>query len=217
MMDDQERQKALLTALTTEHFVLQTALNGTMSESSARAPLYIVTLSSSLIAMGFVAESSAVFLPFVATVLPAVFVLGVLTVLRLVDSALEMSNFLAGIARIRAHYRTLTPEAEAYFAPQFGRWPEANVDSMPVFKLGLVAAFLTTNATMIAFVNSLVAGAGVALLTSSLLGDPHIAFALGLGGVAVVVVIALFYVYQRWRITDSSEQAHPSTEPTLSK
>ena len=217
MTDDQERQKALLTALTTEHFVLQTALNGTTSESSARASLYVVTLSSALIAMGFVAESSNVFLPFVATVLPAVFVLGVLTVLRMVDAGLEMSKFLTGIARIRAYYRTLTPEAAAYFAPEFGRWPEANVHSNPVFKLGLVAAFLTTNATMIAFVNSLVAGAGVALLTSSLLGNVQVALPLGLDGVTVVAVFALFYAYQRWRITDGSPPADKVTEPTLSK
>ena len=217
MTDDQERQKALLTALTTEHFVLQTALNGTTSESSARASLYVVTLSSALIAMGFVAESSNVFLPFVATVLPAVFVLGVLTVLRMVDAALEMSKFLTGIARIRGYYRTLTPEAAAYFAPRFGRWPEANVHSNPVFKLGLVAAFLTTNATMIAFVNSPAAGAGVALLTSSLLGNFHMSFRSASVAWQHVAVFALFCAYQRWRMTDGTPPADESTEPTLSK
>ena len=57
--------------------MLQTATNGTLSETSSRSSLYLVTLSSSLIALGFVAGSREILLPFVATVLPAVFLLGV--------------------------------------------------------------------------------------------------------------------------------------------
>jgi hypothetical protein len=48
----------------------------------------------------FVAQQAA-FVPFVATVLPAVFVLGVFTVVRLVDALVEYNQFLAGIARVR--------------------------------------------------------------------------------------------------------------------
>jgi hypothetical protein len=120
-MDEKERQTAFLTALTTEHFVLQTAANGTISEAAARASLYVFSLSSSLIAMGFVSRSREVFVPFSATVLPALFVLGTLTVFRLVDTALENMHFLTGIARIRSYYRTLTPEAAVYFSASSGR------------------------------------------------------------------------------------------------
>jgi hypothetical protein len=60
----------------------------------------------------------------VATVLPGLFVLGVFTVLRLVDNAIENLQFLAGVARIRGYYRSLTPEATGYFAAEGGRWPE---------------------------------------------------------------------------------------------
>lgn len=44
---------AFLTALTTEHFVLQTAAGATVSEAATRASLYLLSLSSSLVAMGF--------------------------------------------------------------------------------------------------------------------------------------------------------------------
>jgi hypothetical protein len=43
---------AFLTALTTEHFVLQTAAGATVSEAATRASLYMPSLSSSLVAMG---------------------------------------------------------------------------------------------------------------------------------------------------------------------
>jgi hypothetical protein len=82
-VDEQSERSALLSALTTEHFVLQTANNSTYSEASARSTLYVMALSSSLVAMGFVAGSTDVLLPFAAIVLPAVFVLGLFTVLRL--------------------------------------------------------------------------------------------------------------------------------------
>jgi hypothetical protein len=59
-MDEQSQRAALLSALTTEHFVLQTANNSTYSEASARSTLYVMARSSSLIAMGFVAGSADV-------------------------------------------------------------------------------------------------------------------------------------------------------------
>src|SRR5688500_19087582 len=115
-MDEQQSHAAFMSALTTEHFVLQTAANATVSEAAARSSLYVFSLSSSLVAMGFASRSREVFVPFIAIVLPAVFVLGLLTVLRLVDTALENMQYLAGIARIRGYYRTLSPEARVFFA-----------------------------------------------------------------------------------------------------
>lgn len=123
-MDDQSERTALLSALTTEHFVLQTANNSTYSEASARSTLYVMALSSSLVAMGFVAGSTDLLVPFAATSLPAIFVLGIFTVVRLVESALESMQYLTGIARIRGYYRTFGPEDARHFAPEYGCWPE---------------------------------------------------------------------------------------------
>jgi hypothetical protein len=88
-MDDKEWQAAFNSALTTEHFVLQTAATATVSDAAARASLYMFSLSSSLVAMGFTSGSLEVFLPFAATVLPALFLLGIFTVVRLVDTGIE--------------------------------------------------------------------------------------------------------------------------------
>lgn len=79
-MDEETRQSALMSALTTEHFVLQTAVSSTISEASARSSLYVLALSSSLVAMGFTSQSPDVFISFVVSILPAVFLLGPLRI-----------------------------------------------------------------------------------------------------------------------------------------
>src|SRR5262249_56313038 len=122
-MDDKERQSAFLSALTTEHFVLQTASSATVSESAARASIYILSLSSALVAIGFVSQSREAFEVFMAAVLPALFLLGLFTVIRLVDVSGEYMRCLGGIARIRSYYSTLTPEAIEYFGPEHGPPP----------------------------------------------------------------------------------------------
>ena|SRR5215211_5619223 len=48
----------LLTALTTEHFTLQGARAQTTTESSARASLYVFSVCSGLIAIGFISQVS---------------------------------------------------------------------------------------------------------------------------------------------------------------
>jgi hypothetical protein len=198
-MDDQAERSALLTALTTEHFVLQTASNATYAEASARSTLYVMVLSSSLVAMGFIAGSTDVLIPFMAIVLPAVFVLGIFTVVRLVETVLESQHCEIGIARIRAYYRTLGPEAARHFAPETGRWPEA---AAPALRLGMTLALFGTTASMIAVINNVVAGVCIALLVR-FFGPGAPAWAGPVAGIAAALALTwLFYAYQRWRVED---------------
>ncbi|THD46538.1 MAG: hypothetical protein E7774_06085 [Bradyrhizobium sp.] len=160
-MNDKAEQVAFLSALSTEHFVLQNAYSSTVSEAAARSTLYVMALSSSLVAMGFLSQSRGLFLPFGATVLPVVFLLGLFTAIRLVDTGLESMHYLCGIARIRSFYRTLGEEASQHFTAAQGRWPEA--ESL-AHRLGALSAYLGTTASMIAVINNVVAGAAVTLL-----------------------------------------------------
>jgi hypothetical protein len=208
-MDEKSERTALLSALTTEHFVLQTANNSTYSEASARSTLYVMALSSALVAMGFVAGSTDLLIPFAAISLPAVFLLGIFTVVRLVESALDSMQCLAGIARIRGYYRTLGPEAARHFAPQYGRWPEVEP---PALRFGPVLAFFGTTATMIAAINNVVAGVGVAFLIRFL--SPSTPSWVGaVAGIAVALILTwLFYAYQRWRFDDYEARARQRAE-----
>jgi hypothetical protein len=101
------------------------------------------------------------------TTLVAVFLLGLFTVVRLVETAIESMHLLAGIARIRAYDRSaLGPDAPLQFAPQYGRWPEI---TSPAEKHGIVLAFMGTTASMVAVINNVVGGAALALALHMLL------------------------------------------------
>lgn len=207
-----ERQAAFMSALVTDHFVLQTAASATVAEAASRTSLYVFSLSSSLVAMGFVSQFPETFRLFAAAILPALFVLGVFTTIRLVDTGIENQHFLRGIAHIRSYYRTLTPEAAAYFSAEGGRWPEAH--AAPPLWSGALVAFLTTAATMIAFINTIVAGTGVTLLANSLVGRDQIRLAVSLGVAATVVLMAVFLIYQRWRYSSAGGAARrEETDP----
>jgi len=155
--------------------------------------------------MGFVSQFPETFRLFAAAILPALFVLGLFTTVRLVDTGIENQQFLRGIARIRGYYRTLTPEAAVFFSAESGRWPEAH--AAPPLWSGALVAFLTTAASMIAFINSIVAGTGVTLLVNSLFGGDQIRLAVGLGVAATVVLMAVFLTYQRWRYRSAETAA----------
>src|ERR1041384_5613625 len=89
---DPMRRQLALSALTTEHSNLQTARMGTVGEANGRSSLYLGTLSSAVIAIAFIGQANefgGAFYLFALTLLPTVFLLGVFTYLRLVQTSIE--------------------------------------------------------------------------------------------------------------------------------
>jgi hypothetical protein len=213
-MNEKEPSSAFISALTTEHYVLQSAISGNTSEVGTRASLYLFSLSSTLVALGFASRSPELFGPFIAIVLPALFILGLFTAVRLVDSNLEGMLYLSSIARIRRYYRTLGPEAAEHFSPESGRWPENQ--SWPALQTGPFMGLITTTASMVAFLNSIVAGVGVAMVAGGLLREKRTVVASLIGAGVALVLMALFFVYQKWRYDSTTahmqEQDGPSGE-----
>ncbi|MGX5851124.1 hypothetical protein ACWGTO_29080, partial [Mesorhizobium sp. PL10] len=69
------------------------------------------------------------------------------------------------------------------------------------------APYLTTAATMIAFVNAIVAAAGVALLALGVGADLLLALCLGIG--TITGLMTIFYLYQRLRTKGMVRIAKP--------
>ncbi len=205
MADDAKKEvdQKLMSAMTTEHFVMQTVIGTTAGESMSRATVYIMALSSSMLALGFAADTDAAFGSFLACLLPALFLLGIFTVLRMVDVATESMQAYIAIARIRAFYRTLGPEAANHFAAEYGRWPEGNY--VPGLRIGRFAGYMTSAAMMIAVLNATVAGAGITFL-ALWLGTEFVS-ALICGAAAALAFLVLFFLYQRWRIHELANAA----------
>jgi hypothetical protein len=175
-----------------------------VTEASARASLYLMTLTSSLVAIGFT-TGTQVLAPIVGTVIPIVVVLGVFTIVRLVDTRVEKVVMLNRIAHIRSFYRTLSPDALSYFPDstmnEVGDAPASitsnrspSTDRTRQTWMGSKGLF--TLASMIAVPNSVVAGAGVTLKVTRLSSEP-VGFAIG--SIVVFVALGTFYWYQNLR------------------
>jgi hypothetical protein len=189
----------LLTALTTEHFTLQGARAATTSESAARSSLFLGSVSSALVALGFLASvtggDSALFRTFALTVLPTLVFLGVVTFVRLVELGTEDMLYGRAINRIRNHYLDLAGVESRMF--MMG----ANDDAPGVLRnMGLRPTPLQlylTNSFAIAVVTAVLSGSVAALAlgvaTGAALGIDVVAGAL----VAVLVIFALMRLTRR--------------------
>lgn len=195
MDTDQKPPEAFMTALVTEHFALQGSRSTLTAESGSRASLYLASLTGSLIALGFVARDSSVLGPFAVAIFPALLILGEFTYWRLVQSGVEDLHHRWEVHRIRAYYRNLVPPGLAFFADA-GGW----VSKPPGRQfLGVRARdlnVLLTIASMIAAINSMVAGAGLALLVHAAANvSPGWAISLG-----ALVAIVLYLAHARLAI-----------------
>ena len=215
--DPLARQLAV-TALTTEHFNLQSARMGTISEANGRATLYLGTLSSAVIAIAFVGQANQLgdtFYLFALTLLPPVFLLGVFSFLRLVQTSIEDMVYALGSFRIRQYFLDLDPAVAPYFPP---------TDPQGMTKLeriGVVASgplqLLLTAASMVACINAIVGGVTMALAVRSLLDAPVLAAAVT-GAVVALALATVFVLYQVRRFRRAADvvpELYQGQSPTM--
>ena len=189
-----DRAGAFYSALMNEHFVLESARGITVSEASSRAALYLTTLSSALVAFGFLAQTDYA-LGFLMVVIPVIVLLGIFSYERLVEISLEDVAALEAIQRIRAVYSTTLPGAAKYFPHPVG--PHGPNEMLPIGRRKSWVGVFFTTATAIAVVNSMVAGAGVAIVVVQTTSQPTPSILIGLGTAALLAV--LHGLYQEYR------------------
>lgn len=195
-MDDKEREQALLTALTTEHFVLQTSRSATVAESVGRATVFLSTVSAALIGLGFAAGKSSLIGPYLGAVLPTLLVLGWLTFVRLVETGVENTVDVARMRRIRAYYHERVGGGTDFFADAVDPGREWGITGST--STGGIRPLLSTSAALIGALNALLTGVGTVLLLGPLAGV-HSAASIIVGVLAGVVVFAGHLHYtRRW-------------------
>ena len=192
-MADEKPPPEFMNALGTEYFVLQSTASSTISESGSRVSIYLSSLASGLVALGFSSSSPRAFASLAFTVLPTVFVLGWFTIVRLIDTSVANVVSLRRMELIRAYYAALAPMAPPYFGPgnsatgehgvRYGRW-----------------SFLFTMASMVITVNCVLGGATIALLCDLAFKAPLPA-AVGVGVAAGLALLALSLRYEHRRLT----------------
>jgi hypothetical protein len=193
-VSDSDRD-AILTAVAAEHFAMQGVVSTSVNEQQARASMFLFSVSGALVALGILAQSDK-FLLFTAAIIPALYLMGLLTTLRLVDVGIESLQSLVTVAKIRKYYRSLGEPAGSLFEEQLGRWPEGELDSGHV--IGKILGVLTTAASMIACVNGFIGGAGIAILLYQV-ARTSLTVSCLVGVLFAIGQIMIVYVYQSWR------------------
>jgi hypothetical protein len=198
MEGDMEDSQALLTALTTEHFTLQGARSQTVGESAARSSMYMFSVSSTLIALGFVSqvsEGGEVFQLFALTVLPTLFFLGLFTFGRLVQSSIEDVRYGRAINRIRHYYLELAGERGGYFLMSSHDDPRGVLSNMGLEGGSPWQLFFGT-ASAVSVVNSVVGAGAIAIALGATLDLP-LAVAAVTGVVFLAASVAVHMRYDR--------------------
>lgn len=188
---------AFLTALTTEHFGLAGARSTTVSESASRSAFYLASVSSTLIALGFVAQvADETFRLFALAALPVLAFLGFATFMRVLESSIEDLFYARAIGRIRQYYVELAgPERSHFFVLEPGDSIEIALRNMAV-QPGRLQVLLTNQATVSA-VNSAVIGAGAAIACGALSASEGLC--VGIGVIVLLLSVAAHQVYARRR------------------
>lgn len=202
----------LLSALTTEHFTLQSARSSMITESLGRTTIYLGTLSATLVALALILQGDTTdddFRLFALVLLPALIFLGTVTFVRVLENSIEDTIYVMAINRIRHYYIENAGEDARYFA--LG----GNDDLRGAYaNMGLAASrwrpFFSVGAVL-ALINSMVVGAlagvGIDALVSR---GPALV-------VGVVVTAVAFVVHYRvgWsryrRAIDGHTPIFPST------
>lgn len=186
----------LHSALATEQVVLQSVASATISEAGVRSTIYLSTLSSGLVALGFSASTPGLLATLTVTVLPTIFMLGWFTVVRLVDTTVENIAVRHRMERIREHFASVHPSGPSLLVGGDARTGEYGV------RYGR-ASFLFTMASMVAAVNCVLGGALVALALAVGLAVPVLAAQLIGAAVGVALLLATL-TYERRRIRAAS-------------
>jgi hypothetical protein len=157
-MTDERPPPEFMSALGTQHFVLQGISSSSTTEAGSRVSIYLSALSSGLVAIGFASSSHGALESLSFTVLPVVFILGCFTIVRLTDTSVANVVSQRQMEMITAYYAAIHPPLAGYFRSgeatrrhgvQYGR-----------------LSFLFTMASMVIVVNSVVGGATVTLVCS---------------------------------------------------
>lgn len=204
-----------MTALATEHFTLQTARGSTVSEAGARSALFMSTVSGFVVALalvGSITEIGATFHLFALVLMPVLFALGLLTYLRLSETAIEDAYYGRAINRIRHYYIEVDPGRAGYLALS----DRDDIDGV-MANSGHPASIspvhlLSHTSTMVLAVTAVIGGVGLGLLLNVVV-DAGVAIAALVGGAVAVALVfgLLMHELHAWQ---RSEQQMPTLFPT---
>jgi hypothetical protein len=162
-----------LDILTTEHWSLLSTRTLGYQEMFGRATIFIGILSGTIVALALLAQATKFgreTLSLALLLMSVDLFIGVATFVRSVAINFEDAHWVAGMNRLRHAYLQMVPDLERYFITSHD--PEANQPSLAYGapqRLANLSNSLTTTSSVVAALNSVLAGS-LAADVSALLG-----------------------------------------------
>lgn len=192
-----------LQILSTEHWSLLASRSLAWNESFSRGGMFLATLSGAIVALALVAQATEFgegFRIFGLVILPVVLFVGIGTNFRMGFSNYHDALCVQGMNRIRAGYLEIAPDLDRYFVM-------GSTDDERGFQLTqammpgtpMIVQMLASSPMLISVLNSVLAGAIVALAVLQLGGGTLPA--IGAAIVAFIVAMAAFLSYARRQIS----------------
>ena len=192
-----------LQILTTEHWSLLATRSLVYTEAMSRTSIFVAALTGAVVALALVAQASEFgtgFVAFALVLLPVVYFLGCVTILRLAQVNLENARWVQGMNRIRNAYLQMEPDLEQYFVTSKYDDDVGILESAVAARRGETPrsqAFVSAPG-VVAVLNSVVAG-GVAAIACEAF-DLGVAWSLVAGAAAFVASIAVFVFWSKGKV-----------------
>jgi hypothetical protein len=189
-----EPEPHILQILSSEHWSLLSSRSLGYTEAMSRAQMFLAALSGAIVALALVSQATDFgdgFYAFALVLLPVVFFLGVVTVLRLGQINREDAQWVQGMNRIRHAYLELAPELEPYFVTSsFDDHAGVTVSSLGPTRIRMPLQGFIALPGIISVIDAVVAGAAGAIAALAL--DAGTALALVVAGLLFCAALAAF-------------------------
>jgi uncharacterized membrane protein len=200
--------------LSTEHWSLLATRSLAWSESFSRASWFLTVVSASVVALALVADSTEFglgFRFFALLLLPLLVVIGVATVVRLVQLNSQDVELVIGMNRLRRGYLDLAPEMEGYFITGHGedvagimRTYGARRTRIPLIQ------YMSSIALLVSVIVAVLAGALAGLIADSFDVAVEVAVVVGIvAGIAALAALVLGVVRHVNRTWDRRRRDGP--------
>lgn len=205
--------------LATEHWSLLATRSMTWNEIFSRVGIFLTVLSAAVVSIALVAQATDFgdnFRLFALLVLPVVLLIGVATLIRLIDTLYEDFMLVAAANRLRHAYLTLAPELEIYFTT--GATDDFPGVMQSYFRrnapVGLLQ-ILSSSPMLVGIIDALLAGVLIALIAETLGSATFLFVALGIVTTLLALVWLILFPYRTiGRLRQQHQSRFPSDEPS---
>ncbi|MFI6830950.1 hypothetical protein ACIBG5_27880 [Kribbella sp. NPDC050241] len=192
--------------LSTEHWSLLATRSLAWSESFSRASWFVTVVSAAMVALALVAQSTDFgvgFRIFALLVIPLLVVIGVATVIRLVQLNGEDVELVIGMNRLRRGYLDIAPELEEYFVTGHREDVAGIMRTYGTRRTRIPATqYLSSIALLVSVIVAVLVGALAGLigdaLGTGLAVSVVIGIVAGIAALAAVVLLVVRHVRQTW-------------------